>query len=40
MQGWESNLHPISPKAPASQYQHVERKKRKGTVEDKKGASR
>ena len=31
----ESDIHPISPKTPASQYQPIDRKKRKGkTVED------
>ena len=31
----ESDIHPISPKAPAPQYQPIDRKKRKGkTVED------
>ena len=34
----ESDLHLISPKTPATQYQAIDRKKRKGkTVEDKKG---
>ena len=31
----ESDVHPISPKTPAPQYQHIDRKKRKGKrVED------
>ena len=30
MQGWESDLHLISPKTPGPQYQPIERKKRKG----------
>ena len=31
----ESDIHPIGPKAPAPQYQPIDRKKRKGkTVED------
>ena len=31
----ESNMHPISPKTPAPQYQPIDRKKRKGKrVED------
>ena len=28
----ESDIHPISPKTPAPQYQHVDRKKRKGKI--------
>ena len=31
----ESDVHPISPKTPAAQYQHIDRKQRKGKrVED------
>ena len=36
----ESDLHPISPKAPARQYKPVQKKEEKGkTVEYEKGAS-
>ena len=28
----ESDIHPISPKTPAPQYQHKDRKKRKGKI--------
>ena len=28
----ESDMHPISPKTPAPQYQPIERKKRKGKI--------
>ena len=35
MQGRDSDVHPISPKTPAPQYQPIDRKKRKGKrVED------
>ena len=30
VKGWESEVHPISPKTPALQYQPIDRKKRKG----------
>ena len=32
MQGWESDIHSISPKTPAPKYQPIERKKRKGKI--------
>ena len=32
VQGWESDLHPISPKTLAPQYQPINRKKRKGKI--------
>ena len=28
----ESDIHPISPKTPAPQYEHIDRKKRKGKI--------
>ena len=30
----ESDIHTISPKTPAPQYQRIDRKKRKGKIED------
>ena len=30
----ESDIHPISPKTPAPQYQPIDRKKRKEKIED------
>ena len=35
----ENELHPISPKTPAPQYQPIDRKKKGKILEDKKGQS-
>ena len=32
VKGWESDIHPISPKTPAAQYQPIDRKKRKEKI--------
>ena len=34
VQGWESDIHPISSKTPAPQYQPIDRKKRNGKILD------
>ena len=36
----ESDIHPISPKTPASQYQPLDRKKRKGKIVEDKSRDR